>query len=221
MGTDNLFHRHKARQPRDLRRKKARREPYAKVLVVCEGEKTEPLYFSSLKDHYGLNSANIEITGDCGSAPTSIFDHARQRYREESDAGDPFDGVYCVFDKDAHDDFEPALDAIGRATPKHVFHAITSIPCFEYWLLLHFIYSTKPYTSLPGNSAGHQALTDLRGFMPGYDKGNQDTFTQLQDQLAFAKSNAERSLRTAKENDTDNPSTHIHELVHFLQNIRT
>jgi hypothetical protein len=38
MGTDNLFHKRKARQAADLRRRKARREPYAKVLIVCEGE---------------------------------------------------------------------------------------------------------------------------------------------------------------------------------------
>lgn len=220
MGTDNLFHKRKARKARDLGRRKPRREPYAKVLIVCEGEKTEPFYFSGLKDHYGLNSANVEITGNCGSAPNSIFDHARKRYREEKDAGDPFDAVYCVFDKDTHVTFDQAVDAIGRATPKHVFHAITSVPSFEYWLLLHFVYSTKPYTALPGNSAGQQVLTDLTAYMPDYAKGSQDTFIQLLDQLDFAKNNSERALRTASANDTDNPTTHVHELVHFLQNIK-
>jgi hypothetical protein len=59
MGTDNLFHKRKARRASELTRRKTRRESYAKVLIVCEGEKTEPLYFNDLKDHYGLNSANI------------------------------------------------------------------------------------------------------------------------------------------------------------------
>lgn len=51
MGTDNLFHKRKAKKAGDLARRKARRAPYAKELIVCEGEKTEPYYFKSLKDH--------------------------------------------------------------------------------------------------------------------------------------------------------------------------
>jgi hypothetical protein len=83
MGTDNLFHKRKARRASDLNRHKARRDPYAKVLIVCESEKTEPHYFHDLKNCYGLNSANVEIAGNTGSAPSNLYDYARQRYREE------------------------------------------------------------------------------------------------------------------------------------------
>ena len=100
MGSDDLFHKRKARRLQDLARRKAIRSQYSKVLIVCEGEKTEPYYFEDLKSHYELNSANIEITGDCGSAPISIFEYANQRFQEEDRAGDSFDRVYCVFDKD-------------------------------------------------------------------------------------------------------------------------
>lgn len=40
MGTDDRFHKHKAKKASDLARRKARRAPYAKVLIVCEGENT-------------------------------------------------------------------------------------------------------------------------------------------------------------------------------------
>jgi len=63
MGTDDLFHKRKAKKAGDLARSRARRAPYPKVLIVCEGEKTEPYYFKSLKDQYSLNSANVEICG--------------------------------------------------------------------------------------------------------------------------------------------------------------
>lgn len=49
-----------SKRPRDLAHPKARREPYRKVLIVCEGKKTEPQYFRDLKDHYKLNTATIE-----------------------------------------------------------------------------------------------------------------------------------------------------------------
>lgn len=220
MGTDELFHKRKAKKASELARRKARRAPYAKVLIVCEGERAEPYYFNDLKDHYGLNSANVEVCGDCGSDPLSIVAHAKQRYREEKDAGDAFDKVYCVFDKDAHANYMQGIDAIRGAAPKGVYVAITSVPCFEYWLLLHFSYTTNPYNALPGNSACNQVLTDLKGHMPGYAKGNHDTFTALVGQLDFAKNNAIRALKTAEANHTDNPTTLVHELVEFLKNIK-
>ncbi|VAW46556.1 hypothetical protein MNBD_GAMMA03-583 [hydrothermal vent metagenome] len=60
MGTDNLHHKRKAKSISNLERKKAKRAPYDRVLIVCEGEKTEPYYFSELIDYYRLNSANIK-----------------------------------------------------------------------------------------------------------------------------------------------------------------
>lgn len=220
MGTDNLFHKRKARSAKGLNRRKPKKEPYAKVLIVCEGEKTEPLYFQNLKDFYGLSSANIEICGDCGSAPNSIYAYAKQRYREAKDARDPFDHVFCVFDKDTHDSYEKTVADIARATPKHVYQAMTSVPCFEYWLILHFIYSTKPYNDLPKNTSCHQVCKDLKNYIPEYEKGLAGIFSQCFSQLEFAKSNAKRALQAAEQNSTENPSTHIHELVEFLQKIK-
>ena len=59
MGTDNLHHKRKAKQVSRLQRQNAKRKPYDKVLIVCEGEKTEPNYFNELKDHYEINTAKV------------------------------------------------------------------------------------------------------------------------------------------------------------------
>lgn len=221
MGTDNLFHKRKAKNAKSLQRKATKRDSYAKILIVCEGEKTEPNYFNDIRDYYGLNTANVAILGDCDSDPMSVVSYAKQRYREERDAGDPFDKVYCVFDKDAHTHYERALNAIASATPLQTYYAITSVPSFEYWLLLHFTPSTRPYSALPSNSSGNQVLSELKNYMPNYQKGQQAVFTELFDQLEFAKNNAVRSLRAAKGNNTDNPSTRMHELVAFMQQIKS
>jgi hypothetical protein len=61
MGTDNLFHKRKARQAESLQRKKAKRDPYARILIVCEGKKTEPNYFKDLRKAFGLNPMNVVI----------------------------------------------------------------------------------------------------------------------------------------------------------------
>lgn len=72
MGSDDLFKKRKAKSVKDTKRKSARREAYDRVLIVCEGTKTEPYYFEGLKAEYNLHSANIRITGNCDSAPISI-----------------------------------------------------------------------------------------------------------------------------------------------------
>lgn len=45
MGTDNLFYKRKVRKAEMHRRKIDSRSPYDRVLMACEGEKTEPHYF--------------------------------------------------------------------------------------------------------------------------------------------------------------------------------
>ncbi|HDZ61640.1 MAG TPA: RloB domain-containing protein [Nitrospirae bacterium] len=85
------------------------------------------------------------MDGDSGSSPISVVKHSKERYNEEKRTGDAFDRVFCVFDKDSHESYTRALDEVEKAKPKNIFKAITSIPCFEYWLLLHYEFSTKPF----------------------------------------------------------------------------
>lgn len=53
----------KARTFRELQRRQPKRAAYDRVLIVCEGSKTEPTYFRELVDHLKLNTANVEIDG--------------------------------------------------------------------------------------------------------------------------------------------------------------
>ena len=220
MGTDNLFHKRKAKAADALERRKAKRASYDKILIVCEGEKTEPNYFNELINFYKLNTANVEIDGTCGSSPKSVFERAIELYENENCKGDAFDKVYCVFDKDSHETYDETLIRIKAQNPKSVFSAVVSVPCFEYWILLHFHYSTKPYHATGSSSIGNEVLKDLKAVFPEYTKGSEDIFESLSGQLEFAKANAIRSLTHAQANHTDNPITHIHELVEYLQNLK-
>ncbi len=213
MGTDNLFHKRKDKSKKDLARRLARRDGYAKILVVCEGKKTEPNYFRGLKNSLRLGTANVEITGDSDPNPTCVVAFAKKRYHEEKKNGLPFEHVYCVFDKDSHHDYQVALSQIKNAKPEGVFHAITSVPCFEYYLLLHYIYSARPCTST-------KMLSTLKRHYKNYKKGDEKIFSTVQSRLETAKTRAEKSLVDANQNNTDNPSTNAHILVEFMQNIQ-
>ena len=221
MGTDNLHHkRKKAKSAKQLRRRQPRRAAYEKILIVCEGEKTEPYYFEGAREYYGLSTVNVKVSGDSGSDPLSVVRFARQRYREEKDAGDAFDKVYCLFDRDSHSTFAQAVDMLEAVTPKETFFAIPSIPCFEYWILLHFDFSTQPFTDLPGASAGEQVLRQLKSYMPEYEKGLRTVFSDLIGQLGFAINNARRVIKESEQTGSDNPSTRVHELVCYLQRLK-
>jgi len=141
-----MGNRRKAKGIQSLKRRNSNRPQYLKVLVICEGEKTEPYYFEEPKRYYHLPSAIIEICSSRGSDLWSLFTFAQERYHGKAeDTGDPFNQVYCVFDKDEHNAYRNTLEAIRKASPRNTFEAIHSVPCFEYWLLLHFTYTTKPY----------------------------------------------------------------------------
>jgi hypothetical protein len=61
---------------------------------------------------------------------------------------------------------------------------------------------------------------DLKKYMPSYEKSRKTIFFDLLDKIEVAKANAIRSLECAHLNQTDNPSTYVHELVHYLQNLK-
>ena len=137
----------------------------------------------------------------------------------EGKKGDPYDRVYFVFDKDSHASYEETVTKISQHKPKDVFHAAVSTPCFEYWLLLHFKFTTRPYTAIEKSSIAEVVINELKEFMPDYEKGSNKIFSSLFSQVEFAKNNAARSLEHAKCSHTDNPTTYIHELVTYLQNL--
>ena len=97
------------------------RNPLAKILIVCEGEQTERLYFQDAKDHYRISTAKIKIVGDRQFDPMKIVNAAQRLYHEEKKLGDPFDKVYCVFDQDDHESFSPARTRIRKSQSKRGF----------------------------------------------------------------------------------------------------
>jgi len=221
MGSDDLFRKNRARSPSSFRRRAPIRAPYDKVLIVCEGSKTEPQYFEGLRHYYGLSNTNILVTGECGTDPKGILAHAKKVYEQAKRLSDPFDRVYCVFDRDSHLSFYQTVSNIDALKPRSVFFGAYSIPSFEYWLLLHFKYSNSPYVKTGNKSAGDCVIDDLRTFMPTYQKSRIDVFEELVGQLDTAINYSKRILETAKREGSDNPSTNIHDLVEYLRGLKS
>ena len=206
----------KRRPRKQLGRSRPSREPYDRVLIVCEGKRTEPLYFEDLAAHFRLSTANVVITGE-GADPRTVVRVAKKLRRDEARRGEKYDRVYCVFDRDEHMTFHQACDA-ARASGIRVAR---SWPCFEFWLRLHFGYSRQPYSRSGGRSAAQRCVDELRGRLPGYEKGVSGIFRALEDRLESAMSNGTRVLADAKATGESNPSTEVHDLVNYLRALKT
>ena len=229
MGSDDLFHR-KARSPRDLKRNNtSRKSPYDKILIVCEGKKTEKLYFESLIRKHNLSTVTVRHEG---SAPISVVNGAVKLFEENKNKNknkkineDPYDKIYCVFDQDNHDSFKKAIDKIhtlnnGKKFKNKIF-PIISVRQFEFWLLLHFQPTAKPFNN------GDDLIRELKKheFMRDYEKGTVSYYEKLgEDRYLKAKIEAERINSEHKQNKSDdsyaNPSTNVYKLTEVLRNMR-
>lgn len=231
MGSDDLFKKRKARTEANAKRRSSSRKPYDRVLIVCEGSKTEPIYLEEMRLHLELDTTNITIDGKCGSSPINVVDHAHSEYLRDRATGEYYDRVYCVFDKDTHSTYDEAIakvSVINLALKKEnkqyttLFIAIKSVPCFEYWLLLHFTPTTKPFYGTGKKSAADRLIDDLKVYIPDYKKTQEGLYKYSIDNnlLDSALSHSKRIYIASEKSGDDNPSTNIHELVEYLHNLK-
>ena len=230
MGSENLFHKRKAKTQQDTARRNSKRKPYNHVLIVCEGEKTEPFYFDEMRVFLDLDSANIKIDGSCDSSPKSVVGYAQDLFTKEKNRAGNYDRVFCVFDRDQHETFDEALAIINTInitlkkkgySKENVFTVIQSTPAFEYWFLLHFTPSTKPYSPLGTKSVGDQVIDDLNIYLPNYEKKQKGIYKYSVENnlLAGAKAHSKRIFELSKKTKETNPSTNVHELVEYLEQL--
>jgi RloB-like protein len=131
-----------SRRNRD--RKPARRpdtiEARQRILVLCEGKRTEPEYIAGFKNWCRNPLVEVAILGAEG-VPLTLVTNARDCQSRAADAAKRekdenllYDQVWCIFDRDDHPHFK---EAIKMAADNGLYLAV-SVPCFELWLLLHF-----------------------------------------------------------------------------------
>jgi RloB-like protein len=191
------------------------REPFDRILIVCEGGKSEPNYFRRLRVVYRLS--NVEIAPATGNDPISVV--------SDGEAGldsNMYDKAFCVFDRDGHSNYDAAVRRIANSHAGIASRliAVTSCPCFEIWILLHFKYSSAPFSAVGGASACDAVIADLRNYFPAYAKGSGDVFDHLEPKLHDAIRNATLLQNFNTNSDSSNPATKIHELVSYLTQLK-
>ncbi|MGH8544323.1 MAG: RloB family protein [Gammaproteobacteria bacterium] len=130
-----------ARHTPDLKRRRHRREPKQRFVVLCEGESTEPAYFAALERTCSSALIEVEMVAGVGVPYTiarAAVERARalglaRRSRKSLNSFEERDEVWAVFDRDEHPRFN---EAVALCQAKGVGVA-RSDPCFELWLILH------------------------------------------------------------------------------------
>jgi hypothetical protein len=80
---------------RPFERRFETQEPNVTFLIVCEGEKTEPLYFEGFR----VKSAKLIIRGE-GNNTVNLVRIALRLRDQQAKERPPYDQVWCVFDRE-------------------------------------------------------------------------------------------------------------------------
>ena len=177
MGTDDFHKKRKRDVGREARRSANKLLNGEHWLIVCEGEKTEPLYFEELIAHANEQSeqkvyATIRGTGRNTESLVKYTEllESINTFRKKKISN--YDKIFVVFDKDSFQD-EQFNASINKAKNME-YIPIWSNECVELWFLLHFIYfdaaiSRKEY------------VVKLKAKLKGRYKKADNHFTRLQE----------------------------------------
>jgi hypothetical protein len=183
------------------------------ILIVCEGENTEPSYFNQFR----LSSAKVKSVGE-GCNTCSLV----RRAAELASLG-KYDQVWCVFDKDdfKDSDFNSAI----REAEERNFRVAYSNQSFEYWLLLHF--NDHQGGKMHRSDYNDKLNDELRSFNVVYDGNSskwigEDFFELLEERVGLAIARAERNynrfdhVNPAKEESSTTVFRLVRELLNYV-----
>ena len=232
--SDQLFKR-KQKATKDLQRQLAKQA--AEILVVCEGE-TEGDYIRHLRQLWGIEGKIhlidasqhvcikqfVEVKksppniGDVkyGSSAVNVVNYAIAIAHKRKTPFKPYKQIFCLFDKDDPIKFaeanQPSKPIRGGEIVK-----ITSIPCIEYWLLLHFERTNAPLRTV------NCTIAKLKKYITDYSgdrkRINPQRFQLLCDNNGIDKASkwAQELSKQTKQLNTDDPTTQMFKLMNAIK----
>lgn len=180
------------------------------LLIICEGQKTEPVYFTAIRQHWRLASVQVLRGGKYGSVPKKLVEQANElKTRDET-----LEQVWCVFDHEGQYK-HPSFDEAIQLAQNYGLNTATSNPSFELWLLLHHEYTARAFM------CADEALQALKKHMPKYMKGRLE-FADRGFLLKHIEKALDHAGKLRKENEAHQrncPATDVDLLVHTLKQI--
>lgn len=180
------------------------RDVYKRLLIVCEGARTEPLYFNQ----FPIRAGDVVTVEGEGMNTLSLVQRTIQLRNEDGD----YDEVWVVFDRDSFpsEQFEQAL-ALAKDED---IESAWSNEAFELWYLLHFEFCDAALS----RTTYSERLTRYLG--RPYRKNDSEIYSDLLRHQNIAIRNAQ-NLREKSDNPplTCNPGTQVDLLVQRLNEL--
>ena len=199
-------------------RKSNLRQQNKLVLVVCEDEKSGCDYLKLMAKHLRLHTTCIVESSATGSAPISVVEDAIKRIASrKKEKHDPFELAFCVWDIDEH----TSLNNARQLADGHGFKVIESNPCFEFWLLLHFLHIIQhpPIVRKANKSPADECVKLLKRYITDYDKSKiKDYFAELLQKIETAKINVAKLRIELLSTGSINPATDLDLLIQSMEN---
>lgn len=200
---------------RSLERGQRNRQPQKSILVVCEGQETEPNYFKALCRAKKLRTVKVD-SGTGKTAATQIVERAKSLREERKEKAKvsykltAYDEVWCVFDRE-HQHENQSFEQSVEAAREHSINLAVSNPAFEYWYLLHFEHTASAFKD------GKTLKQYLKKHLENYDE-SVDVYALIESHMETAIERAKLVLHNhdAEDGLYLNPSTHVHKIVEQL-----
>ena len=202
------------------------REPKSKILIFCQGEKTELNYFEQFR-YESMPKLDVEaINRD----PMGLVKKGISKSEEK----EGYDQIWFVFDRDEFttQNFNESFRIIDKENKKRIEENKPSIQiaysneCFELWFLLHFSYCESAISRQQYMEKLNKLFQQKLNYSKGYEKNNKDNYSMLEQYQEAAIKNAENLMKKWTGNNRplnpgkDNPSTKVHELVKELRKLK-
>ena len=187
-----------------------------RILIVCEGEKTEPNYFKSIQITLPRHIADVVDIIGLGDNTQSLVNRAKEICEAEKYSHRPYDEAWVVFDRDS---FEPEKfdNAIQSALSSKI-QVAWSNEAFELWYLLHF------EDRCTGMCRNEYKVRLTHHLCETYQKKDPNMYKKL-----AAKGNEAQAIKRAKRRQAEhfgippsksNPCTKVNELVERLNEFK-
>lgn len=161
------------------------------IIIVCDGENTEPQYFRHLREFILLDSPivlrNEDIVGRWYNRMRTITEWEKIfKSKRRLDSG--YAELWCVFDGDPkkddpnHDNwFVKAVAHVDSDKNNNWIKGAYSFEAFEYWLLLHF--EPLNWDHIPREDYIRRLNEHLKIYGIEYDKNKKEITKELFDIL--------------------------------------
>lgn len=191
--------------------------PTQTLWLFCEGSKTEKNYFSRICYIERINRLKIKVIDSSNTDALGVVKYAMNYKKAHPRDFEKGDLTFCVFDCDSNSNEQ--LEKCEAIAKKSRIQCIFSNPCFEYWILCHFVYH-------PSQLDSNELIEKIKVHYPKYAKNDEDIYSNTCSKLNTALDNSVRvndshcKKRLKLLSRESNPCTLVSEIMNQINKIK-